>query len=96
VADTARYLLAHQQSKTRGYCGRGDNAGWPTVADVATHEYQELVDLRTNSDLSPMEPVASGLTSAAWAGQIRDAIASGDAAVRGRDPDRAIIFARPV
>lgn len=48
-------------------------------------EYQQIVQLRTNntvSDLILVDPVASDFTSAAWAGQLRDAIASGDAAGR--------------
>ena len=51
----------------------------------SSREYQGIVQLRTNntiSDLILVDPVASGFTSAAWAGQLRDAIASGDAAGR--------------
>ena len=51
----------------------------------SSREYQGIVQLRTNNTISDpilVDPVASGFTSAASAGQLRDAIASGDAAGR--------------
>lgn len=44
----------------------------------ASPAYQEILHLRTDnaiSDLILVEPVAAGFTSAAWAGQIRTALA---------------------